>query len=98
MPMYVYGLDKGSDTEGCEKCRQHFEVSQRMTDEPLKSCPACGAPVVRIILPPNVGNVGGKLRGPSSKTLEQAGFTQYKRAGGGAYEKTFGKGPSVMGS
>lgn len=97
MPTYVYGLDAESGAEGCEKCRGHFEADQRMSEEPLKVCPDCGAAVVRIIQPPNLGNIGGKLKGPSSETMKKAGFTQYKRAGKGQYEKSFGSGPSTLG-
>jgi putative FmdB family regulatory protein len=32
MPFYEYA---------CEKCESEFEVEQRITDDPLKSCPKC---------------------------------------------------------
>jgi putative FmdB family regulatory protein len=32
MPFYEYA---------CEKCESEFEIEQRITDEPLKSCPKC---------------------------------------------------------
>lgn len=32
----------------CEKCGR-FEVTQRITEEPLKTCPTCGGPVKRLI-------------------------------------------------
>jgi len=32
----------------------------------------------------------------SPKNLERLGFTQYRRAGGGYYEKTAGRGPRVI--
>lgn len=32
MPFYEYA---------CEKCESEFEVEQRITEEPLKSCPKC---------------------------------------------------------
>ncbi|HOO59570.1 MAG TPA: zinc ribbon domain-containing protein [Candidatus Mcinerneyibacteriales bacterium] len=40
MPTYVYR---------CRGCRHEFEVKQRITEEPLKSCPRCDAPVERVI-------------------------------------------------
>lgn len=40
MPTYEYE---------CEKCGKHFEKFQKMTDDPLKSCPQCGGPVHRLI-------------------------------------------------
>ena len=32
MPIYEYA---------CEKCESEFEVEQRITDDPIKSCPGC---------------------------------------------------------
>ena len=32
MPIYEYA---------CEKCESEFEVEQRITDDPVKSCPRC---------------------------------------------------------
>jgi putative FmdB family regulatory protein len=32
MPIYEYA---------CEKCESEFEVEQRITDDPVKSCPSC---------------------------------------------------------
>ncbi len=32
MPIYEYA---------CEKCESEFEVEQRITDDPIKSCPSC---------------------------------------------------------
>ena len=32
MPFYEYA---------CEKCEREFEVEQRITEDPLKSCPEC---------------------------------------------------------
>src|SRR5262249_21861052 len=39
MPIYEYS---------CKKCGD-FEITQRMTDEPLKKCPTCGAKVTKLI-------------------------------------------------
>ena len=40
MPIYEYK---------CTKCGKVFEVMQKITDEPIKTCPECGAPVEKII-------------------------------------------------
>ena len=32
MPLYEYA---------CEKCESEFEIEQRITEDPLKSCPKC---------------------------------------------------------
>jgi putative FmdB family regulatory protein len=41
MPIYEYRCENGHT----------FEVTQRMTDEPLTSCPTCGARVERVFHP-----------------------------------------------
>lgn len=40
MPTYEYK---------CEKCHHQFEQFQKITDEPVKTCPACGGVVKRLI-------------------------------------------------
>lgn len=40
MPTYDYQ---------CDKCGDHFEYFQKMSDEPLKACPKCGGAVHRLI-------------------------------------------------
>ncbi|HET9847051.1 MAG TPA: FmdB family zinc ribbon protein [Candidatus Dormibacteraeota bacterium] len=41
MPVYGYRCSRG----------HHFEVQQRITEEPLTQCPECGAPVTRVFYP-----------------------------------------------
>ena len=41
MPTYAYK---------CTGCRHRFEVFQRITEDPLESCPKCGKPIKRLIL------------------------------------------------
>lgn len=40
MPTYEYQ---------CEQCGHHFEQEQKMSEEPLKTCPSCNGPVKRLI-------------------------------------------------
>jgi len=40
MPTYEYE---------CDNCKKVFEVFQRITEEPLKSCPKCGKKIKRLI-------------------------------------------------
>ena len=40
MPTYEYE---------CEKCKEHFDLFQKMSDEPVKTCPTCGGPVHRLL-------------------------------------------------
>lgn len=41
MPIYEYA---------CKKCG-NFEVTQRITEDPLKKCPTCGTKVTKLISP-----------------------------------------------
>lgn len=40
MPTYEYE---------CEKCGNHFDVFQKMTDNPVSVCPKCAGPAGRLI-------------------------------------------------
>ncbi len=90
MPLYVYQVIEPDGSDG-----EVFEVMQRMSDPPLTVHPENGKPVQRIISAPNaVTRFGaGNL---SPERLGRLGFTQYKKAGDGHYEKTAGSGPDVI--
>ena len=90
MPLYVYEPDAGH----CEKCAGGFEVLQNVNDPPLTGCPECGQPVHRVFSP--FRPMKGTKSMLSAKNLDRLGFTQYKRAGKGHYEKTAGSGPDLM--
>ncbi|MFP4207510.1 MAG: FmdB family zinc ribbon protein [Wenzhouxiangella sp.] len=91
MPFYEY---ISTDDQGCDHCRAGFTVLQKLSDEPLAVCPACGRPVRRVISAPHV--VSGKAHMLKTSSIEKAGFTQYRKIGQGVYEKTAGKGPGVI--
>jgi putative FmdB family regulatory protein len=38
----------------CKTCGHRFETWQKMTDEPLNTCPNCGAEVRRVLFPAGV--------------------------------------------
>jgi len=40
MPIYEYK---------CKKCGKHYEVWQKITDEPLKVCQECGGELIKLI-------------------------------------------------
>lgn len=90
MPIYEYqAIEKG-----CPHCEEIFEVLERVKDKPLKKCPECGEKVQRILSAFGFGGNEKDLLSP--KNLEKNGFTQYKKTGDGNYEKTLGKGPSMI--
>ena len=38
----------------CKTCKNRFEKWQRMTDEPLLTCPECGGPIHRVFYPAGI--------------------------------------------
>lgn len=91
MPFYEY---IAISEPGCENCRQPFTLLRRLSDPEIEVCPACATPVRKILSPPNV--VSGQAHKLKESSIEKAGFTQYRKAGKGIYEKTAGKGPGVI--
>ena len=45
MPIYEYR---------CNECGHQFEVSQRMSDEPVRECEVCGAEVTKMLFAPAI--------------------------------------------
>jgi len=45
MPKYAYR---------CTACAHEFEAVQKFSDDPLKFCPECGAPIHRVIFPAGI--------------------------------------------
>ena len=90
MPIYEYA----AVAKGCEHCEKHFDLRQKLADAELSACPRCGAPVRRVIGAPAFAM--GNAHTLSEKHAARHGFTQYRRAGNGVYEKTAGKGPKYI--
>ena len=94
MPIYEYQrVNSGDDCE-CEHCRDGFEAFQRIADKPLVRCPECCTAVQRVFSGFSTGDHYERAMTP--KTLGERGFTQYKKAGDGFYEKTCGDGPDLI--
>lgn len=91
MPIYQYALDDG---QTCDQCPGRFDELQKIADPKLTQCPRCQKPVHREICAPAI--MGNGSRPPQASEIERAGFTQYKKAGKGVYEKTAGKGPDTI--
>jgi putative FmdB family regulatory protein len=90
MPIYEYEHDCEPSTARGKR----FEVLQSMGDPPLACCPTCGQPCHRVFS--TFATITSERARLSPRNLERHGFTQYKRAGDGYYEKTFGRGPTVI--
>lgn len=88
MPIYEYA---------CAKCESEFEAEQRITDEPLKSCPRCRSRrVKRLISQTSFALKGGGwyADGYASKGGSKAGETKSggeKHGSGDASESSTSK-------
>jgi len=92
MPIYEYTVtDPGA---GCAHCADRFEVLARISDPELTHCPQCGAAIKRVISVASV--ISGNAHVHKESHFSKHGFTQYKKAGGGVYEKTAGDGPKFI--
>jgi putative FmdB family regulatory protein len=83
VPIYEY--EAANPEAACERCRDRFEVLQRMSDPPLAACPVCGEPVRRVVAAPSVG---GSRSGLDDRA-KAAGFHKLQRLGRGEYEKKY---------
>lgn len=90
MPIYVYCA---TTERQCAWCADGFDVLQSLHEPATKACPECGAPVARVLTAPNLASSKPSL---SEESIGKRGFTQYRKAERGVYEKTVGKGPDVI--
>ena len=94
MPIYEY---RATDQDhACFYCYSGFETLQKIADDALTVCPECGNTIQRVISPPNLQSktLSSDVLNPNH--FAKRGFTQYKKAGGGVYEKTAGDGPRFI--
>jgi putative FmdB family regulatory protein len=59
MPTYEYV---------CQSCGHRFDVWQKISDEPIQTCPVCGSAVRRVIFP-----VGLMFKGPGFYSTDSRG-------------------------
>ena len=90
MPIYHYRVQG----PGCDACRDGIDVLQRLADPPLLHCAQCAGALQRVISAAQI--VSGQAHRLGEAHAAKHGFTQYKRAGKGVYEKTAGKGPKII--
>jgi putative FmdB family regulatory protein len=88
MPVYEYEpLD-----HDCLICSGRVEVLQGINDEPCEFCPTCGLTVRRVVSRASFA----LKRGTDPEKAATRGFTTYKKAQKGAYEKIAGDGPDAL--
>ncbi len=93
-PMPIYEYRASNIAQSCSHCESGFEVLAKISDAELSACPVCASPVVRVIS--KVSVVGGNAHLLKENHFASRGFTQYKKVGGGVYEKTAGDGPRYI--
>src|SRR5260370_32555937 len=59
MPTYEYV---------CQSCGHRFDIWQKISDEPIQTCPVCGSAVRRVIFP-----VGLMFKGPGFYSTDSRG-------------------------
>ena len=88
MPIYEY---EPLDHE-CLICNGRIEVLQGIHEDRCQFCPTCGLSVKRV-----VSRASFELkRGVSPDKASARGFTTYKKAQKGTYEKIAGEGPDAF--
>ncbi len=88
MPIYEYE-PKDHD---CLICEGRFGVIQSIGEEHLQFCPTCGMDVRRVISKASIKISSGKL----DSRAEKGGFSTFKKAETGVWEKVAGEGPDVI--
>lgn len=89
MPVYEYLAEDGG---GCGHCRTKFQWLQAIAESPLTNCPKCGWGVSRIVSRASF-KVG---QNTSPENAAKHGFTTFKKAGKGTWEKLAGPGVDVI--
>lgn len=88
MPIYEYELQDGE----CQMCPGRFEALQDLDEEPLEFCPGCGHPCRRV-----VSRASFSVRTPADPdSAAKRGFTTWKRAKKGEWEKLAGPGVDAI--
>jgi len=88
VPIYEYE----PDGHECFICSGRVEAIQAIGDEPLRFCPTCGLEVRKV-----VSKAAIKIARPSgAQRAADKGFTTWKRAEKGTWEKVAGGGVDYM--
>ncbi|MGN6485340.1 MAG: FmdB family zinc ribbon protein [Thermomicrobiales bacterium] len=85
MPTYAYR---------CTACAHEFEAVQKMSDNPLSTCPECGAPIKRVIFPAGIVFKGDGWYITDSRKKNDAKAKSTTTASSGDGADSSGKPPS----
>lgn len=83
MPIFEYKAK--TEAKSCAYCSKRFEYLQKSSDSPLKKCPKCGAPVIKLMSTPAVGT----SKSGFDDHAKSVGFHKLQRLGKGEYEKKY---------
>lgn len=70
MPTYEYA---------CTQCGQHVEVYQRLSDDPLTACGACGGALRKVFHPAGIVFKGSGFYATDSRSKSKGGTSDGKR-------------------
>jgi putative FmdB family regulatory protein len=79
MPTYEYM---------CRSCGARFEAWQKITDDPIETCPTCGNAVHRVLYPVGLVFKGGGFYKTDSRSVGSAAEPAGEVAGDGQAKKT----------
>ena len=88
MPIYEYELSEGE----CQMCPGRFEVLQDINEEAVKHCPGCGLPCKKVVSRASFAI----HREVDPEKAAARGFTTWKRAKKGQWEKVAGPGVDAI--
>lgn len=86
MPTYEYQANDAA--AACDHCRDRFEVTQPMSDDPLTVCPQCNRPIHRVISLCAISTTQSTKSMLTDKNLKEKGFTKLVNEGNGKFRKT----------
>lgn len=89
MPVYVYEPVE----HDCGICDGRIEVVQGLNDEPYSFCPWCGFAVRRLVAP---AAIKVQRVDASPDQAAKKGFTTFRKAGKGVWERIAGEGPDAI--
>jgi putative FmdB family regulatory protein len=75
MPTYGYR---------CQSCGTRFEVWQKMSDDPLTTCPTCGGPVRRLLYPAGIVFKGSGFYSTDHRSGSTSDTSSASESGSGA--------------
>lgn len=95
LPVYEYELID----DDCLMCPGRFSVIQGLDEEPLKHCPWCGLPCKKVVSQVVMDLKGKETETRAAQKAADRGFTTWKRAKKGEWEKIAGPGvDAIVGS